>query len=35
MIITVADNCNNTVVVAKVDGPRVIGAWADHENVTA
>lgn len=35
MIITVADNCNNTVVVANVAGPRVIGAWADHENVTA
>lgn len=35
MVNTVADNCNNTVVVANVAGPRVIGAWADHTNVTA
>lgn len=35
MILTVAETCNNTVVVANVAGPRVIGAWADHENVTA
>lgn len=35
MITTVASNCNNTVVVANVAGPRVIGAWADNENVTA
>lgn len=35
MVNTVADNCNNTVVVANVAGPRVIGAWADHANVTA
>lgn len=35
MVNTVAENCNNTVVVANVAGPRVIGAWADHENVTA
>lgn len=35
MVTTIADNCNNTIVVANVAGPRVIGAWADHENVTA
>lgn len=35
MVLTVADNCENTVVIANVAGPRVIGAWADHENVTA
>ncbi|CAN8103469.1 unnamed protein product [Discula destructiva] len=35
MILTVAETCNNTVVVVNVAGPRVIGAWADHENVTA
>lgn len=35
MVGTVADNCNNTVVVANVAGPRVVGAWADHANVTA
>lgn len=35
MVLTIADNCENTVVVANVAGPRVIGAWADHENVTA
>lgn len=35
MVLTVAETCSNTVVVANVAGPRVIGAWADHENVTA
>lgn len=35
MILTVASNCNNTVVVANVAGPRIISSWADHENVTA
>lgn len=35
MINTVADNCNNTIVVANTAGPRVLGAWADHANVTA
>lgn len=35
MILTVAETCNNTVVVGNFAGPRVISAWADHENVTA
>lgn len=35
MVLTVAETCNNTVVVGNFAGPRVIGAWADHENVTA
>lgn len=35
MILTVASNCNNTIVIANVAGPRIVSAWADHENVTA
>lgn len=35
MVIEVADNCNNTVVVVNVSGPRVLDAWIEHENVTA
>lgn len=35
MILTVAESCNNTVVVGNFAGPRIIGAWADHENITA
>jgi beta-glucosidase len=31
--LTVASNCNNTVVVANVAGSRVISAWADHETL--
>ncbi|KAH8645487.1 glycoside hydrolase superfamily [Xylariales sp. PMI_506] len=35
MVNTVADNCNNTIVVASVAGPRVLDAWIEHPNVTA
>lgn len=31
----VASNCNNTIVVVNVSGPRVLDAWIEHENVTA
>ncbi|KAH8429333.1 uncharacterized protein LDX57_007000 [Aspergillus melleus] len=35
MVNTVADNCNNTVVVLNTVGPRLIDQWIEHENVTA
>lgn len=35
MVIEVADNCNNTIVVVNVSGPRVLDAWVEHDNVTA
>lgn len=31
---TVADNCNNTIVVINTVGPRLVDAWIEHENVT-
>jgi beta-glucosidase len=35
LVTTVASECNNTIVVLNVAGPRVLSAWADHANVTA
>ncbi|KAJ5263290.1 beta-glucosidase D [Penicillium angulare] len=35
MINKVASNCNNTIVVVNVSGPRILDAWIEHENVTA
>ncbi|KAL3465418.1 glycoside hydrolase family 3 protein [Aspergillus heterothallicus] len=35
MVNTVADNCNNTVVVINAVGPRLVDAWIEHDNVTA
>lgn len=35
MVNEVASNCNNTVVVVNISGPRVLDAWVEHENVTA
>ncbi|KAH8655448.1 glycoside hydrolase family 3 protein [Xylariales sp. PMI_506] len=35
MIRVVADNCNNTIVVANVAGPEVLDGWITHTNVTA
>lgn len=35
MVTTIASNCNNTIVVVNVSGPRVLDAWIEHENVTA
>ncbi|PYH67878.1 putative beta-glucosidase D [Aspergillus vadensis CBS 113365] len=35
MVKTVADNCNNTVVVINTMGPRLVDQWIEHENVTA
>ncbi|GAQ47566.1 hypothetical protein AtubIFM56815_003804 [Aspergillus tubingensis] len=35
MVKTVADNCNNTIVVINTMGPRLVDQWIEHENVTA
>lgn len=35
MVKTVVSNCNNTIVVVNIAGPRVLDAWIEHENVTA
>lgn len=35
MVTTIADNCNNTIVVVNTVGPRILDAWIEHENVTA
>ncbi|KAJ5682768.1 beta-glucosidase D [Penicillium macrosclerotiorum] len=35
MVKSVASNCNNTIVIVNVSGPRVLDAWIEHENVTA
>ncbi|KAH6664917.1 glycoside hydrolase family 3 C-terminal domain-containing protein [Halenospora varia] len=35
MVLSVADNYNNTIVVVNVSRPRVLDAWIEHENVTA
>ncbi|RAH77189.1 putative beta-glucosidase D [Aspergillus japonicus CBS 114.51] len=35
MVQTVADNCNNTIVVINTVGPRLLDHWAEHTNVTA
>ncbi|KAF2129979.1 glycoside hydrolase family 3 protein [Dothidotthia symphoricarpi CBS 119687] len=34
LVNTVADNCNNTIVVVNTNGPRLLDQWATHENVT-
>lgn len=35
LVATVADNCNNTVVVLNTVGPYIMDNWIEHENVTA
>lgn len=35
MVSTIADNCNNTVVVGNFAGPRVLDAWVTHPNISA
>jgi len=35
MVTSVASNCNNTIVVVNVSGPRVLDAWIENENITA
>ncbi|KAI1079844.1 putative beta-glucosidase D [Whalleya microplaca] len=34
LVNTVADNCNNTIVVLNTVGPRLVDAWISHDNVT-
>lgn len=34
LVNTVADSCNNTIVVINTTGPRLLDAWITHENVT-
>ncbi|KAF1357590.1 glycoside hydrolase [Lizonia empirigonia] len=34
LVNTVADNCNNTIVVVNTVGPCLLDQWATHENVT-
>ncbi|KAK6208423.1 ssDNA-binding protein, mitochondrial [Pestalotiopsis sp. IQ-011] len=34
LVNTVADVCNNTIVVVNTIGPRLVDAWIEHENVT-
>ncbi|KXH25673.1 beta-glucosidase [Colletotrichum nymphaeae SA-01] len=34
LVNTVADVCNNTIVVINTVGPRLVDAWVEHENVT-
>lgn len=35
LVTTVAENCNNTVVVVNTVGPRLVDGWIEHENITA
>ncbi|KAL4922019.1 glycoside hydrolase superfamily [Aspergillus aurantiobrunneus] len=35
MVLEVAENCNNTIVVINTVGPRLMEGWIEHENVTA
>ncbi|KAK5131956.1 hypothetical protein LTR08_000468 [Meristemomyces frigidus] len=35
LVNTIADSCNNTVVVINTVGPRLVDQWIEHENVTA
>lgn len=35
MVQTVANNCNNTIVVINTMGGRLVDQWIEHENVTA
>ncbi|KUJ09830.1 uncharacterized protein LY89DRAFT_597643, partial [Mollisia scopiformis] len=34
LVNTVADNCNNTIVVINTTGPRLVDQWITHSNVT-
>jgi len=34
LVNTVADNCNNTIVVVNTVGPRLLDQWIEHTNVT-
>lgn len=34
LVNTVADNCNNTIVIINTTGPRLLDQWIEHSNVT-
>ncbi|KAF7536277.1 hypothetical protein G7054_g4661 [Neopestalotiopsis clavispora] len=35
LVLEVASNCNNTIVVVNTSGPRILEAWIENENITA
>ncbi|KAM0715730.1 hypothetical protein Q7P37_009230 [Cladosporium fusiforme] len=35
LVVSVASNCNNTIVIINTSGPRVLDQWIEHENITA
>jgi beta-glucosidase len=35
LVLSVAENCNNTIVVVNSSGPRVLDAWIENDNITA
>ncbi|KAK6062466.1 hypothetical protein SCUP515_13343 [Seiridium cupressi] len=35
LVLSVAESCNNTVVVINSSGPRLLDAWIENENITA
>ena len=35
LVNTVAENCNNTIVVINTSGPRILDQWIENDNVTA
>ncbi|KAK5129063.1 hypothetical protein LTR85_000396 [Meristemomyces frigidus] len=35
MVKTVAENCNNTIVIINTPGPRLVDQWIENDNVTA
>lgn len=35
LVVTVAENCDNTIVVVNAVGPRILDSWIEHPNVTA
>ncbi|KAI6877478.1 hypothetical protein KC360_g9144 [Hortaea werneckii] len=35
LVLSVASNCNNTVVVINTSGPRILDQWIENDNITA
>jgi beta-glucosidase len=35
LVVSIANNCNNTVVAVNTVGPRILDTWIEHPNVTA
>jgi beta-glucosidase len=34
MVATIAENCNNTIVVVNTVGPRILDSWIENDNIT-